>query len=205
MMWHAAADRRLPPVASVLDGVPDDLARVIDRLTAKDQSQRYRTAEQALADLGTAPPITGDAAADDEDAAAQRRQKFQRRMVASLALFASVLVSTIIAVMPTGKKATPTPAEPMAVRGVVRMLIPDRQTLIVEQASSAGPKEIVVRSDDRIYLNDKASLLRELREADQVTVQTLRDEQGRPLLEIQASRPREDRGTIAGVNPMTAS
>src|SRR5262245_46405129 len=52
MMWHAAPDRHLPPVASVLDGVPADLARVIDRLITKDQSKRYRTADQALADLG---------------------------------------------------------------------------------------------------------------------------------------------------------
>src|SRR5262249_37025545 len=55
MLWRAAADRRLPPVASVLDGVPDDLARVIDRLTTKGQSKRCQTAEQALADLSAAP------------------------------------------------------------------------------------------------------------------------------------------------------
>ena len=57
MMWHAAPDRRLPPVSSVLDGVPPELAKVIDKLTAKDQTQRYKTAEQALADLGAAPAV----------------------------------------------------------------------------------------------------------------------------------------------------
>jgi eukaryotic-like serine/threonine-protein kinase len=201
MMWHAAADRRLPPVASVLDGVPGDLARVIDRLTTKDQSRRYQTAEQALADLSAAPATAAEPAADDEDAARERRQKFQRRLIAALALCASLLVSTLIAVVPTGKKTAAPATEPVATRGTVRMLIPDRQTLIIEQANAAGPKEVVVHEGDRIYLNDKASLLRELREADQVTIQTLRDDQGRPLLEIQASRPQEDRGTIAALKP----
>jgi Serine/threonine protein kinase len=102
MMWHAAADRRLPPVASVLDGVPDDLARVIDRLTIKDPAQRYQSATQALADLGP-QPMAAQPAADEEDAAYERKQKFQRRLVAGLALAASLLVSVLIAVVPTGK------------------------------------------------------------------------------------------------------
>src|SRR5438034_5281424 len=96
MMWHAAPDRRLPPVASVLDGVPADLARVIDRMTIKDQSQRYRSADEALADLSQQTTVGSPPAAEDEDAAHQRRQKFQRRMIAGLALCASVLVSVLL-------------------------------------------------------------------------------------------------------------
>jgi serine/threonine-protein kinase len=199
MMWHAAPDRRLPPVASVLDGVPPDLAKVIDKLTAKDQSQRYRTAEQALADLGAAPALPA-LPAEDEDEAKQKRQKFQKRMVAVMALVASVLMSVLVSVMPSGKKKEAPAPEPVAVRGVVRMIIPERQTLIVEQAMNRGPKEVVVREQDKVYLNDKVSLLRELKEADQVSIQTLRDDQGRALQEIQASRPEEDRGSIAKVD-----
>ena len=51
MMWHSTADVRLPDIQRVLEGVPDDLARVIQRLIAKDQSQRYRSANEALRDL----------------------------------------------------------------------------------------------------------------------------------------------------------
>ena len=31
MMWHAAADRNLPEISRVLEGVPDDLARVVQQ------------------------------------------------------------------------------------------------------------------------------------------------------------------------------
>ena len=37
MMWHGARDRALPPVARVLADVPEDLARVIEHLTVKNQ------------------------------------------------------------------------------------------------------------------------------------------------------------------------
>jgi hypothetical protein len=199
MMWHAAPDRRLPPVASVLDGVPPDLAKVIDKLTAKDQSQRYKTADQALADLGNAPVAAAAPEENDEEAKEQRQKKL-RRMVAVLAVCASLLLSVIMAILPAGKQAEPPPSDPVAVRGVVRTMFPERQAMVVEQAMDRGPKEIVVRGDDRVYLNEKASLLRELNEADQVSIQTLRDDQGRVIQEIRAWRPEEDRGSIAKVN-----
>src|SRR5262245_2645141 len=203
MMWHAAPDRKLPPVASVLDGVPPDLGHVIDHLTIKNPAQRYQSADQALADLctqpaGPLPPRLGD---DTEAAAQARKQKLRRRVVAGFALAASLLVSTLVVVMPTGSKPPRKTDEPVAIRGVVRTLLPERQTVIVEQIGDLGPKEIMIRSDDRVFLNSKASLLRELREADQVTVQSLRNELGKPILEIQASRPQEEQGTIAAVMP----
>ncbi len=62
LMWHAAADRHLPEIGRVLEGVPEDLAQVVQRLVAKDQALRYQEAAAALADLraghapGTASP-----------------------------------------------------------------------------------------------------------------------------------------------------
>ena len=41
-MWHTAPDQHLPELGRVVEGTPDDLARVIHRLIAKDQSVRYR-------------------------------------------------------------------------------------------------------------------------------------------------------------------
>ena len=51
MMWHSTADVKLPDIQRVLEGVPEDLAQIIQRLIAKDQSQRYRSAREALRDL----------------------------------------------------------------------------------------------------------------------------------------------------------
>src|SRR6185295_15700783 len=51
MMWHAAPDRRLPEIQRVLADVPPDLARTIQKLTAKPQAQRYKSADEALSDL----------------------------------------------------------------------------------------------------------------------------------------------------------
>ncbi len=55
MMWHSTADVKLPDIQRVLEGVPEDLAHVIQRLIAKDQSQRYRSAHEALRDLQSSP------------------------------------------------------------------------------------------------------------------------------------------------------
>ena len=55
MMWHSTADVKLPDIERVLEGVPEDLAHVIQRLIAKDQSQRYRSAHEALRDLQASP------------------------------------------------------------------------------------------------------------------------------------------------------
>lgn len=202
MMWHAAPDRKLPSVASVLDGVPTDLARVIDRLTIKDPTQRYQSAQQALADLnrpavgGSTPPDP----ADEQAAGRESRQKFQRRLVAGLALVASLLVSALIVVLPGGGAKPPPSRDAVMLRGVVRTLLPERQTLVIEQTGNLGPKELVVRDSDHVFLNKKASLLRELRESDQVTIQTLYNDQGVPVLEVHAARPEEHQGTIAAVN-----
>ena len=87
MMWHAAADRQMPPIHRVLEGVPDDLARVIERLVIKDQSDRYQSAKDVLRDLRPAPLLAiargAEAAAEAEAARAEAgRQKRRRRRLA---------------------------------------------------------------------------------------------------------------------------
>ena len=68
LMWHAAPDRNLPEIARVLEGVPEDLARVIQRLTVKDQARRYHSAQSALRDLRA-----GEAALGDDGGEVRRR------------------------------------------------------------------------------------------------------------------------------------
>ncbi|MBI2481414.1 MAG: serine/threonine protein kinase, partial [Planctomycetia bacterium] len=70
MMWHSAPDRRLPAISRTLDGVPPDLAHIIQRLVEKDPAKRYRTASDVLADLSTegeAPPASNRAAEEEAE------------------------------------------------------------------------------------------------------------------------------------------
>ena len=191
MMWHAAADRKLPPVASVLGGVPEDLARVIERLTHKDQNRRYRSAEQALAELRPATEVAAEIDnSAEEEAAAKKRATFHRRAAAAMALLASVLVSVLVLVYPSGSKPPPVPPPDEVVRGVVRNILPDLETLIIEDSATSGPREFRLESGDSVLLNDQPGLLRDLRQLDQVSVRIAHDVQGGQTLEVRVSRRR---------------
>ena len=50
LMWQSAPDRVLPPIERVLEGVPPDLARVVQKMIVKDQARRYQSAQEVLAD-----------------------------------------------------------------------------------------------------------------------------------------------------------
>ncbi|MBM4090359.1 MAG: serine/threonine protein kinase, partial [Planctomycetes bacterium] len=99
MMWHSAPDRRLPRIRDVLDGVPADLAAVIERMTCKDPRQRYRSADQVIADLEReGGPTTADLSRQDEEEARRAAKKARRKrlvtiaaMTLSIALSASLL------------------------------------------------------------------------------------------------------------------
>jgi serine/threonine-protein kinase len=202
MMWHAAADRKLSPVASVLGGVPEDLARVIERTTLKDQTRRFRSAEQALADLRPAGEVTASLDhPEDEEAASLKRSAKHRRIGAALALLASVLVSVLVLVYPTGSKPPPAPPPDETVRGVVRNVLPERDTLIIEDSATSGPREFRLESGDSVLLNDQPGLLRDIKQLDQVTVHIAHDIQGGNTLEVRVSRPQGDEGTIARLTP----
>lgn len=49
--WHRNPRRRWPAAGTLVEGLPESLAEVIDRLTAKDVDRRYATAEEALEPL----------------------------------------------------------------------------------------------------------------------------------------------------------
>ena len=53
MMWHSAPDRRLPRIKDVLEGVPEQLAAIIEKMANKDPAQRYQSADQIIADLSS--------------------------------------------------------------------------------------------------------------------------------------------------------
>lgn len=109
--WHAAPDRRLPQISSVLEGVPEDLARVIQRLTEKDKTRRYGSAEEALSDLNIdlkiirkdKDPDAETVTSNEEETPANRR-----RPLAIAAACVSITLSLLMIFLPQ----SPPPATP---------------------------------------------------------------------------------------------
>lgn len=199
LMWHTAADRQIPEISRVLQGVPDDLAKVIQRLVVKDQARRYKSAAEVLADLradrlgaGHAPPPV-----------AAPPKKKRKKWVTLLATFLVSISAVVCAVMllpqaPEKKKTGPPPPP----QGIVRNIYLDERKFVIESSEDGKPREITVRPKDRIMINGKARLLRDLQSGDRVIVKTFRDtETQASLLDIDASRPEVSRGVISVVRP----
>jgi serine/threonine protein kinase len=200
MMWHAAPDRRLPPIASVLGGVPPDLARVIDRLTNKQQAQRCPSAEHALGELAPSAEVAatvGDPAA--EKLAAENKSKRRRRMLAISALACSVLLSVLVLFVPTDGKPPPASPPDQVARGVVRNVLADRRTLVIEDLETSAAREFRLAETDSVLLNNQPTVLRDLRELDQVTIKVKHGEKGTRRIEVLAARPEGDRGVVSKV------
>ena len=167
MMWHAAADRNMPEINRVLEGVPDDLSRVIQRLVIKDQSRRYQSAKDALWDLRVSPtaglvrPEEAEAAAEAAKAAAAKRKR-RLRYTAILAAACSLVLCVGIFVW--SNQAPPAPVgPPPPIRGVVTYVQPQEAPPIVALLLPDGkPKEIKLDSQTAIFVNDERCLLRDL-------------------------------------------
>ncbi len=199
LMWQAAPDRNLPEITRVLEGVPDDLVRVVSRLVAKDQSRRYHSAQEVLHDLRPEAMALGQIEAADEAIDAQdARKKRLRRLAAILALACSLLVCVLM-LLPNRPKPAPS-AEPQATRGTVRQIYVTERKLVIERADDGRPLEIEVKPRDEIVVNDKKELLRGLQPGDRATVETYRDVIGRRITRIVASRPLAQQGRIKEID-----
>jgi len=205
MMWHTAADRKLPDIPRVLEGVPDDLARVIQKLIEKDQAKRYKTADEALADLKLDPfavQSARDQAKEDEEKTSSSSRR--KRMLAIGAFAGSCLMSLAMLFFPGNSQVaskTTQSAEPVA--GVVRELLD--QTIIVEVGPEGRIKELTLSPETEVTLNRKRFIHRkELQPGDRVSV-TRGTKNGRTFTEIAASRPEKRVGQIANVQPDAGS
>ena len=69
MRWHNSPSETLPPVKELVPSMPDDLARVIDRLVQKPVDARYASAQQALDDLDGGPFVAVPSQANSAPAA----------------------------------------------------------------------------------------------------------------------------------------
>jgi hypothetical protein len=199
MMWHAAADRRLPPVARVLQGVPEDLAMVVEKLTEKKQSARYQSAEAALAglklDLKVVKSDDPDELAAEEDAEDNARKK--RLMFAGGALAISLMLCLFL--LFSGGSEPPAP--PKKLVRLVMEVYPGENTIKVEDLERTFAKDISVGEDPRIYLTntEKNITLRELEPGDRIEIESASDG-GKKRYVITASRPIESRGVIKSID-----
>jgi serine/threonine-protein kinase len=201
MMWHAAADRRLPEIDRVLQGVPNDLKMVVEKLIEKDQSKRYESAEEALSDLNIDVKIINKGGNQEEE---EEPQGINRN-VAIAAFACSLILSLVIVFMPSGGGD---PKKEIAAQkpdvGVVGHVDADKGFFVVEVVvgDKSERKEIQFGNSPKILLNGKTYITpRELQPGDRVIVKSVKDENGDSRQEITAARPDESIGFIVAVQP----
>ncbi|MEO8498718.1 MAG: serine/threonine-protein kinase, partial [Planctomycetota bacterium] len=202
MMWHSAADRRLPEISRTLDGVPPDLARVIQRLVEKDPSKRYRTAGEVLADLSTeseAPPSGVDPDAEEE-AERQATQARRKRSLVIAAASCSIVLSLAMLFVPSRDPPKPSAEKAVALRpaeGQIVQLDPERSQFFIAPTGGGTAQGIVVDPNvDRLFVNGQRAGLSELQKDDRVRIDYLTGGAGQ-FKEIYATR--ELATTIGGV------
>ena len=194
MMWHSTADVRLPEIARVLEGVPEDLARVIERLIAKDQSQRYRSAAEALRDLQSGAmnslPPAADPDAETEAAAATRRKKRIRNFSALAGGVVVVLCLLITMIMFNRPKPVRHVTVVKPLTGTVTDVFAMSRELGVAPTEGGAVKRITVKDQDIIYVNGERHLLEELEHGDVVEItESVDPSTHKDVREIQATRP----------------
>lgn len=200
MMWHCSADRKFPPLQSILDGVPDDLAKVLEKLTTKDQSKRYKTAQEALDELSANPVPVGQSLKDEARAAAElaKKQKQKRLRRALVICCFSLLISVGIFYF-TREAPEPVARQvPPPIRGVVQNVLSLDQKLVLDQGTDW--KEITLRDGDKVVLNRLERQLRDLEIGDRVTVHTRLDPDDRSHYELVAFRPETHVGVLESVD-----
>ena len=188
MMWHAAPDRKLPEISRVLEGVPEDLAHVVQKLVSKDQAQRYQSAAEALSELQIDIKIvkTGYDAPTDE------KPDSTRRNVAVAAFCGSLILSLLMLFLPGNsgeeKKVVDTGAP---IEGVVGRVEIDKGFITITGPDGI-PQEIRIGSSPKILLNEKTYITsRDLLPDDHVVIKKTTADDGRVMLEIAVSRPDE--------------
>ena len=207
MMWHAASDRQLPKIHRVLQNVPDDLARVIDRLCEKDPAKRYHTAAEVIDDLHpdqAGPRKSADRAASATDTAAGPARR--KRLVAIAAVAVSALLSIGLALLP-GPEDPPPPPPPPQIKepdqGVlVAIDLPHRR--LVLRTDDGQDHEVPIEPEDRIVLNNRELITgQQLRVDDQVAIRPIEVVDGKTIQRLfDVTRPEisEVRGSISRRN-----
>lgn len=206
MMWHASTDRKLPPISEVLEGVPEDLQTVIDRLCAKDQSIRYQNANEALTDLGKVSR-SGDAGKgtpekkEDELNSSVKSDQRTRLLLAGSALGISLVMSFIMLLMPAKNTSTSENKVKQKV-GIVRDVVVNENKVILENPVTGIPNEIVLGKNPHLFLvnTQKHILLKEVLPGDQFVITPPKNSGEEKNLEINISRPMNSTGVIKEID-----
>jgi len=201
MMWHSTADVKLPDIQRVLEGVPEDLAHVIQRLIAKDQSQRYRWAHEALRDLQAPPgginrlPDAADLEAEAEAAATARRKKKVRNLSILAGGVAVVLCALILMMVLNRPRKAAVITKPDTLRGTVSDVFAMSRELGVSPAVGGAVKRFQIKDQDKISINGEQHLFEVLEKGDVVEIITTVDPVSHNIAhDIHATRP----GKFAG-------
>ncbi|MBS0261238.1 MAG: serine/threonine protein kinase [Planctomycetes bacterium] len=203
MMWHAAPDRRLPEIKRVLADVPEDLAQVIQKLTAKPQSLRYKSADEALSDLNIDIKLikSGEETSESLGRSRTTNPDKRRRMLLIGAFAVSAILSLAMLFMPDDKPVQPTEKKTVdSLVGVVREVRVNERKIIIEDEHGV-PEEIAVGKKPEIRLSDKSGyiLLEDLSPQDRVEIHYKGTEDKRTV-SITASRPATSSGKIKEID-----
>ena len=199
MMWHAAPDRRLPQINRIVEGVPDDLAKCLQKLTAKSQADRYKSADEALSDLNVDLKIvkTGEEAGPPPEGMTPDKM---RRLIAIGGFVISLLICGLWLALDS-KPRTNLPNIPDTT-GILRSVSPDKGTIEIASNEDIGKiEDIYVGRDARVQLNyDSYIRLRELHKGDRIEVRTVEDPKKGRRIELSVLRPESSHGIIRTVN-----
>lgn len=208
MMWHAAPDRKLPEIGRVLEGVPDDLRHVIQKLVEKDQAKRYKNADDALSDLNIDLKVVqkggGDEEAEGAEAAGAASQK-KRTIIAASAFGASLLLSLAVLFLPGGGGKATNAGGAKTFHGLVREVNAEAGTMVVEDDESGTPREIEIAKTPKIFLLNKKQniLLRQVEPKDRVEIPLSAEGTTGPIAQFTVSHPDTSRGKVRSVNAQT--
>lgn len=203
MMWHAAKDRTLPPVNRVLEGVPEDVAHVIDRLVEKDPKKRYSSASAALKDLKVEQKATGmtTTVMAPQEEPAEGGEDRKRVMIAGAAFALSLIMSLALLFWPSGDEPVPDDGNQVYIVSEVYL---DTNEIKVEDLERTTAEKIKLGEKPSIRLTNtgRVILLEELRAGDVIEIETSEDRDGNPIRMIKASRPEQAEGRLVRINPV---
>lgn len=203
MMWHAAPDRRLPEISRVLADVPQDLAKTIQKLVAKPQSQRYKSADEALSDLSIDIKLvtTGEQPAIHLGQTGGWSDPSKRRRYLVIGAFALSVMASLALLIP-GSTPAPPPQSSKPLTGIVQEVRVDSDILVVADEEDGALQKIPVGKKPKIRQKDQGDkyvLLEDLAPNDRVEIEIKESEKGRTV-SINARRPRENTGKIKEVD-----
>jgi serine/threonine-protein kinase len=166
IMWHSAPDRRLPRIKDVLEGVPEQLAAIIEKMTNKDPAQRYRSADQIIADLNRDDVASiGGPSPEEEEAMRRETQQARRKRYLAIGAFSISLLLCVAMLFPR-RAEPPKPAPPKPTAGRVGKVDVDRNRIYLKSQDI-----VTVDENDLILLDGVVRKLSDLEPNDDLEIQ----------------------------------